>query len=95
MRQYLIDTFRYNYRANCKLLEAIHQLPQKEENTLRDRRLHFDTLLAYLGTATILALFYFQFPIEWVVTSWAAVVFALLGAARLLDRPLFLHKDCF
>src|SRR5436853_6206249 len=36
------------------------QLPQKEENTVRDRRLHFDTLLAYLGTATILALFYFQ-----------------------------------
>ena len=68
------------------------QLPQKEENTVRDRRLHFDTLLAYLGTATILALFYFQFPIEWVVTSWAAVVFALLGAARLLDRPLFLHQ---
>ena len=68
------------------------QLPQKEENTVSDRRLHFDTLLAYLGTATILALFYFQFPIEWVVTSWAAVVFALLGAARLLDRPLFLHQ---
>jgi len=68
------------------------QLPQKEENTSRDRRLHFDVLLAYLGTATIVALFYFQFPIEWVVTSWAAVVFALLGAALLLDRPLFLHQ---
>jgi hypothetical protein len=68
------------------------QLPQKEEDTGRDRRLHFDALLAYLGTATIVALFYFQFPIEWVVTSWAAVVFALLGAALLLDRPLFLHQ---
>jgi len=68
------------------------QLPQKEENTGRDRRLHFDVLLAYLGTATIVALFYFQFPIEWVITSWAAVVFALLGAALLLDRPLFLHQ---
>src|SRR5207253_3519527 len=68
------------------------QLPEKEENTGRDRRLHFDALLAYLGTATIVALFYFQFPIEWVVTSWAAVVFALLGAALLLDRPLFLHQ---
>jgi len=68
------------------------QLPQKEENTGRDRRLHFDALLAYLGTASIVALFYFQFPIEWVVTSWAAVVFALLGAALLLDRPLFLHQ---
>ncbi len=68
------------------------QLPEKEENTGRDRRLHFDVLLAYLGTATIVALFYFQFPIEWVVTSWAAVVFALLGAALLVDRPLFLYQ---
>jgi hypothetical protein len=68
------------------------QLPQKEESTGRDRRLHFDVLLAYLGTATIVALFYFQFPIEWVITSWAAVVFALLGAALFLNRPLFLHQ---
>jgi hypothetical protein len=71
------------------------QLPQKEENTSRDRRWHFDVLLAYLGTASVVALFYFQFPIEWVVTSWAAVVFALLGAALLLDRPLFLHQGLF
>ena len=68
------------------------QLPDKEENTSRDRRLHFDALLAYLGTATIVALFYFQFPLEWVITAWAAVVFTLLGAALLLDRPLFLHQ---
>jgi hypothetical protein len=68
------------------------QLPQKEEDTGRDRRWHFDVLLAYLGTATVVALFYFQFPIEWVITSWAAVVFALLGAALLLDRPIFLHQ---
>jgi hypothetical protein len=68
------------------------QLPDKEENTSRDRRWHFDVLLAYLGTATIVALFYFQFPIEWVITSWAAAVFALLGAALLLDRPLFLQQ---
>jgi len=68
------------------------QLPEEEEAMGRDRRLHFDVLLAYLGTATIVALFYFQFPIEWVIASWAAVVFALLGAALLLDRPLFLHQ---
>jgi len=68
------------------------QLPDKEENTSRDRRWHFDLLLAYLGTASIVALFYFQFPIEWVVTAWAAVVFALLAAALLFDRPLFLHQ---
>jgi len=55
------------------------QLPQKEENVARDRRLHFDTLVAYLGTATI-------------VVSWAALVFALLGAALALDKPLFLQQ---
>jgi len=68
------------------------QLPQKAEDTSRDRRWHFDLLLAYLGTASIVALFYFQFPIEWVITSWAAVVFALLAAALLLDRQPFLHQ---
>ena len=68
------------------------QLPQKEENTSRDRRLHFDWLLAYLGTASIVALCYFQFPLEKVVIAWAAVVFVLLGAALLLNRPLFLHQ---
>jgi len=68
------------------------QLPQNEESVAPDRRLHFDTLVAYLGTATIVALFYFQFPIEWVVVSWAAVVFALLGAALVLDKPLFLQQ---
>ena len=68
------------------------QLPEKEENTGRDRRLHFDWLLACLGTATVVALFYFQFPDERTVVSWAAVVFALLGAALLLNRPLFLHQ---
>ena len=68
------------------------QLPQKEESTGRDRRLHLDVLLAYLGTATIVALFYFQFPLEWVITAWCGVVFTLLGTALLLDRPLFLHQ---
>ena len=68
------------------------QLPEKEQDVTRDRRLHFDVLLAYLGTVTIVALFYFQFPIEWVVTSWAALVFVLFGLALALERPLFLHQ---
>jgi hypothetical protein len=69
------------------------QLPQEEENVARDRRLHFDVLIAYLGTAAVVALFYFQFPIEWVVTSWAAVVFVLLGSSLALDlQPIFLHQ---
>jgi hypothetical protein len=68
------------------------QLPDNEQDVSRDRRLHLDALLAYLGTATIVALFYFQFPIEWVVTSWAAVVFVLFGLALALKRSLFLHQ---
>src|SRR5258708_26329703 len=68
------------------------QLPEKEQDVTRDRRLHFDVLLAYLGTVTIVALFYFQFPIEWVVTSWAALVFVLFGLALSLERLLFLHQ---
>ena len=68
------------------------QLPQKEENVARDRRLHFDILLAYLGTATVVALFYFQFPIEWVVISWAALVFVLFGSSLAMNQPLFLQQ---
>jgi hypothetical protein len=68
------------------------QLPQKEEDIARDRRLHFDVLLAYLGTASIVALFYFQFSVEWVVTAWAALAFTLLGASLALDKPIFLHQ---
>jgi hypothetical protein len=68
------------------------QLPQKEEDIARDRRLHFDALLAYLGTASIVSLFYFQFSVEWVVASWAALVFVLLGASLALDKPIFLHQ---
>jgi hypothetical protein len=68
------------------------QLPDKEENTARDRRFRFDAFVAYLGTATLAALFYFQFEPEWVVTAYAAIAFALFAAAFLLDRPIFLHQ---
>lgn len=30
MKQYLLDFFRYNLKANIQLLEAVHQLPEKE-----------------------------------------------------------------
>jgi hypothetical protein len=68
------------------------QLPEKEENTARDGRFRFDAFMAYLGTATVVALFYFQFQPEWVVTAYAAMAFALFAAALLLDRPIFLHQ---
>jgi hypothetical protein len=68
------------------------QLPASEENTSSDRRFRFDSFVAYLGTGTLAALFYFQFPDEWVVTSYAALVFALFAAAWALRRPSFLHQ---
>jgi len=68
------------------------QLPSNEENIGRDRRFHFDSFVAYLGTGTLAALFYFQFPDEWVVTSYAALAFALFAAAWALRRPIFLHQ---
>ncbi len=68
------------------------QLPASEENTANDRRLHFDSFVAYLGTGTLAALFYFQFPDEWVVTAYAGLAFALFAAAWALRRPIFLHQ---
>jgi uncharacterized membrane protein len=49
-------------------------------------------ILATLGTATVVALFYFQFSIEWVVTAWAALVVVLLGITFLLNRSVFLYQ---
>ena len=43
------------------------------------------TVLGTLGTATLVALFYFQFPIEWVVVAWAALLVVLFGMALLLE----------
>jgi hypothetical protein len=57
-----------------------------------DRDLHLDMLLAYLGTGSIVALLYFQWPNEWLATAWAVVVLVLFGAARLLNRSIFLHQ---
>ena len=68
------------------------QLSAQEENTAGDHRFRFDSFLAYLGTATLAALFYFQFPPEWVVVPYATVTLALFAVAWALDRPIFLHQ---
>jgi hypothetical protein len=68
------------------------QLATEERSTAEDRRLRFDAVLAYLGTGTVVALLYFQFNTDWVVTAWAVVVFALLAVARFTNRPLFLGQ---
>jgi len=68
------------------------QLSEKEDPTGRERRFRSDSLVAYLGTATLVALFYFQFPPDWVVTAYAAVAFALFAVAWALKREIFLHQ---
>jgi hypothetical protein len=71
---------------------AYTQVAMPEASTDSDRRLRVDTLLACLGTGTIVALLYFQMPLDWVVTAWAALVFLLLATARITGRRLFLHQ---
>lgn len=68
------------------------QLGPEEGVVQDDRRLHFDLLLGYIGTGSVVALLYFQFANDWLVTAWATVIFALLGLALLLNRPIFLHQ---
>jgi hypothetical protein len=68
------------------------QLGAEDQTARADRGFHFDILLAYLGTGTVVALLYFQFANEWLVTAWAVVVFVLFGLALWLERPIFLHQ---
>jgi len=68
------------------------QLGPDEASISDDRRLHFDDLLGYVGTGSFVALLYFQFANDWLVTAWAAVIFALFFAALLLNRAMFLHQ---
>ena len=68
------------------------QLGPDEATVRDDRRLHFDDLLAYIGTGSVVALLYFQFANDWLVTAWAVIIFALFGAALLLNRSIFLHQ---
>jgi hypothetical protein len=63
------------------------QLETDEKGAQDDQRLHFDELLACLGTGSIVALLYFEFTHVWVVTAWAVVVFILLGVSLWLERP--------
>jgi hypothetical protein len=68
------------------------QLSEEGYRTASEMRFRSDSLVAYLGTATLVALFYFQFPPDWVVTAYAAVAFALFAVAWALKREIFLHQ---
>jgi hypothetical protein len=69
------------------------QLETGDKDTNDDRRLRFDGLICYLGTASVAAVLYFQLANDWLVTAWAGVVFVLFGVALLLDRSIFLHQS--
>lgn len=64
----------------------------RETGTRGSSRFHLAQLFAHLGTAALMAMFYFQFPGEWVITSWAALVMALLGSALLLRQSVFVQQ---
>jgi hypothetical protein len=68
------------------------QLGPDEASTRDDHSLHLDALLGYIGTGSVVALLYFQFPTDWLVTAWAGAVFVLFGVALLLNRSIFLHQ---
>jgi hypothetical protein len=68
------------------------QLSQKDDGTIREKRFRSDVLVAYLGTATVVALSYFQFDPDWVVVAYAAMTFASFGLAWSLQRQVFLHQ---
>ena len=49
-------------------------------------------LFAYLGSIAIMALLYFQFAQEWVVTAWAALVMIVLAISLLLKQSIFVQQ---
>lgn len=65
---------------------------EDSEAIARDRALHVDVLLAYLGTSAIVALLRFQIAPEWVVTAWAALLLLLFAIAWWLDQEMFLYQ---
>ena len=52
----------------------------------------FGTILAYAGTLTLAALFYFEAERDWVAAGWSGLVVALVAVAWRTQRWLFLHQ---
>ena len=49
-------------------------------------------LIAYLGTASVVALVYFEARPEWIVMAWSLVALVLMSASLLLKKEVFLHQ---
>jgi hypothetical protein len=65
---------------------------KSEKELDRDAQLKVQTVLAYLGTITIVALIRFEAPTDWVIAAWAALVFGLLLVALRTRQSVFLHQ---
>jgi hypothetical protein len=79
------------------------QLPDSESSSTHDAStrprswfqiapMYVDALVACLGTASVVALLRFQYPGEWLVVAWAALVLILFAVAWSLKRSLFLYQ---
>ncbi len=49
-------------------------------------------LIAFFGTGSLAALLYFEIAPEWIIVSWAVLALALMLAAWLLNKPVFLQQ---
>jgi hypothetical protein len=49
-------------------------------------------LIAYFGTGSVVALLYFQTPVEWIAAAWAALALTLVIATWALDKQVFLQQ---
>jgi uncharacterized membrane protein len=49
-------------------------------------------LIAYFGAGSAVALLYYQLPPQWIIAGWALVVVALMVAALVLDKEVFLEQ---
>jgi hypothetical protein len=49
-------------------------------------------LIAYFGAGSVVALLYYQLAPQWIIAGWAVVVVALMVAAFVLDKEIFLEQ---
>ena len=49
-------------------------------------------LIVYFGTGSVVALLYYQLTPQWIIAGWALVVVALMVAALVFDKEVFLEQ---
>jgi hypothetical protein len=65
---------------------------QRPGSQPEDRGRSASNLIAYFGTGSVVALLYYQLAPEWTIAGWALVVVALMVAALVLDKEIFLEQ---